>query len=172
MNIKEQLLVELSHFNMNYIADSIGADPEKFKYLMHLVLMDEDPVPPRAAWVAEIVTQKDPSLVKPYVGKMVKRLESFTHPGTRRNVLKILMRTRIPEKYQGHLIDICFRWILDEDKKVAAKVFAMQIIENHLPQYPELAVELSEVINDQFNKNSAGFKSRGRKVLKNLQKYL
>jgi hypothetical protein len=172
MNIREQLLVELSHFNMNFIADSIGTNPDHFKTIMKLVLIEKDPVPARAAWVAELVSQKDPSLVEPWIGKMVDGLENFTHPGTRRNVLKILMRTKIPEEYQGQLIDICFRWILDEEKKVASKVYAMQIIENHLPQYPELAVELSEVINDQFEKNSAGFKSRGRKVLENLQKYL
>lgn len=172
MNIREQLLVELSHFNMNYIADSIGTSNDNFKTIMNLVLLDEDPVPPRAAWVAELVSHKDPSLVEPYIGKMVEGLENYTHPGTRRNVLKILMRTKIPEEYQGLLIDICFRWILDEEKKVAAKVYAMQIIENHLSKYPELAIELSEVINDQFDKNSAGFKSRGRKVLKNLQQYL
>jgi len=172
MNIREQLLVELSHFNMNYIADSIGKSPENFQAIMKMVLEDEDPVPARAAWVAELLSQKDPSLVKPYIGKMIVGLKRFTHPGTRRNVLKILMRTEIPEEHQGLLIDICFRWIMDEEKKVAVKVYAMQIIENHIPQYPELAVELSEVIEDQFEKNSAGFKSRGRKVLKNLEKYI
>lgn len=172
MNIREQLLVELSYFNMHYIADSIGTSEENFKTVMQLVLEDKDPVPPRAAWVAELVSLKDPSLINPYIGRMIEGLESYTHPGTRRNVLKILMRTDIPEEYQGLLIDICFRWIMDEEKKVASKVFAMQIIENHLSLYPELAVELSEVIQDQFNKNSAGFKSRGRKVLKNLEKYL
>jgi hypothetical protein len=172
MNIREQLLVELSHFNMNYIANAIGTDPAHFESVMKMVLQDKDPVPPRAAWVAELVTQKDPALIKPYLGKIIEGLERYTHPGTRRNILKILMRTKIPEEYQGHLIDICFQWIMDEEKKVATKVFAMQIIENHLPEYPELAIELSEVIHDQFHKNSAGFKSRGRKVLKNLEKYL
>jgi len=171
MDIREQLLVELSHFNMHYIADVLGTDPLHFRSIMEMILYDKDPVPPRAAWVAELMSQKDPELIKPWVGKIVQNLEKFTHPGTRRNTLKIFMRTEIPEEHQGMLIDICFRWVMDEDKKVASKIFAMQIIENHIPLYPDLSVELSEVINDQWDKNSAGFKSRGRKVLKNIQKH-
>jgi len=171
-NIREQLMAELSHFNINYIAAAIDTDPDHFNTIMHFVLHDKDPVPPRAAWVAEIVSGKNPTLIDPYIEDIISGLDNYTHPGTRRNMLKILMRTEIPEYLQGLLIDICFQWIMDDHKKVAAKVYAIQIIENHLPLYPELAVELSEVIRDQFNKNSAGFRSRGRKVLNNLKKYL
>ena len=172
MNIRDQLLAELSHFNMHYIADAIGTDSKYFDVIMKMILEDEDPIPPRAAWVAELVTQKNPDLLEPYLGKIIDGLPNYTHPGTRRNILKILMRTKIPEEYQGLLIDICFQWIQEENKKVASKVYAMQIIENHLQQYPELATELYEVVQDQFERNSAGFKSRGRKVLKNLEKHL
>lgn len=172
MKIKKQLQVELSRFNTNYIANAVGTDPQHFSTLMNYILTEKDPVPPRAAWVAEIVSEKKPCLLIPWTGKLIEGLESFTHPGTTRNVLKMLMRVEIPEEYQGLLIDICFRWIADENVKVASKIFSMQIIENHVNQYPELAFELSELIRDQFNKNSAGFKSRGKKVLKNLQKYL
>ncbi|MBE0653939.1 MAG: hypothetical protein IH594_09080 [Bacteroidales bacterium] len=172
LNIREQLLVELSYFNIHYVADSVGTDPGFFKTIMELVLKDKDPVPARAAWVAELVTQKDPGLIRPYLKDIVKGLKRYTHPGTTRNILKILMRTEIPESLQGILVDYCFRCIADADEKVAAKVYAMQIIENHVPMYPELAGELSEMIRDQFSKNSAGFKSRGRKVLKNMEKYL
>ncbi len=171
MNIREQLLTELSRFNMHYIADALGTDPGHFRTIMTCILQEKDPIPPRAAWVAELLTQKDPALIDPYLKDIIENLDNFTHPGTRRNLLKILMRTKIPEEYRGILIDVCFRWLMEEDKKVASKIFAMQIIENHIPVYPELAVELSEVILDQFEKNSAGFKSRGRKVLKNLKKY-
>jgi hypothetical protein len=170
-SIREQLLVELSYFNIHYIADVIGTDHAHFKTIMDLVLKDKDPVPARAAWVAELVTQKDPLLFVPYLKEVVKKLKHFTHPGTTRNILKILMRTEIPGSLQGMLIDFCFHCILDAGEKVAAKVYAMQIIENHVSMYPELAVELSEVIRDQLNKNSAGFRSRGKKVLTNLKKY-
>jgi len=172
LSLHNQLMQELSHFNMHYIADTIGDDEEMFAEIINILLNKKDPLPPRAAWVAEIVCQKYPDLIKPYLNKIVRGLKLYTHPGSRRNSLKILMRTEIPENLQGVLIDTCFEWLLSAEKTVAVKIFAMQIIENHLAFYPELAVELKEVIEDQWEKNSAGFKSRGRKVLKGLEKYL
>jgi len=172
MNIREQLKAELSKFNMEYIAGSLGTDPDHFHVLMDYVLNENDPIPPRAAWVAELMTQKDPELIIPWIEKLIHALEKFTHPGTRRNILKILARTEIPEEQQGFLLDTCFRWLNDDEIKVATKVFSMDIIENHISLYPELANELSEIIYHQWDKNSAGFKSRGGKVLKRIEKYL
>ena len=97
---------------------------------------------------------------------LISALPTYTHPGTRRNILKILSRSGIPQEYQGELIDLCFRFLVDAGQPVAVKVYAMQIIANHLSSYPELGNELREIIEDQFSRNSAGFHSRGRKILK------
>ena len=172
MDLRNQLMQELSHFNMHYIADTIGDDKEMFAEIINILLKSEDPLPPRAAWVAEIVTQKYPDLIDPYLDNIIQTLKVFTHPGSRRNSLKILMRTKIPKDFQGSLIDTCFEWLMSSEKTVAVKVYALQIIENHLTFYPELAVELREVVEDQWDKNSAGFKSRGRKVLQRLERYI
>ncbi len=163
---------EMSRFNMHYIADVINCDKEKFAKIVSIILNEKDPLPPRAAWVAEIVTQKYPDLIGPYIDDLIQKLKSFTHPGSRRNSLKILMNTNIPESSQGLLIDTCFDWMMSADRTVGVKVYAMQIIENHLPVYPELAIELKGIIEDQWEKNSTGFKARGRKVLKGLERYI
>lgn len=171
MEIKLQLLEELSHFNMHFVADFVGNDKVRFDEIMRILMEENDPLPARAAWVAEIVTQKNPDFILPYMDKLVHKLSVFTHPGSRRNSLKILSRHEIPEELQGVLIDICFKWIEDAEKTVAVKIFALQIIENHLPLYPELAYELQGVIENQWGKNSVGFKSRAGKILKTIQKY-
>jgi len=62
--------------------------------------------------------------------------------------------------------------MVENDQPVAIKVHAMQVIANHLDLYPELAFELRGGIEDQWDKNSVGFKSRGKRVLQGLQKYL
>ena len=171
LDIRNQLLQETSRFNMEYIASVIGDDKEKFAELMKLYLKEKDPIPAKAAWVAEYVCLKHPELIDPYLEDLVHSLALFTHPGSRRNSLKILMQTKIPEDLQGPLIDICFQWMSSTEKTVAVKVYAMQIIENHLELYPELAFELKSIIEDQWDKNSAGFKARGSKVLKRLEKF-
>jgi len=46
----------------------------------------------------------------------------------------------------------------------------MTVIYNLTEQLPDLARELRLLIEDQYDLGSAGFKSRGKKVLKQLQK--
>jgi hypothetical protein len=173
MNFKEQLQAELSHRNMHFIAHCVGKDKKTFDEIIQLLLNDKDPVPARAAWVAEIVCLEYPELIVPYIHELIEALPRFTHPGSQRNTVKILTRCTIEdENDQGVLIDLCFQWITKPEITVAVKVYCMEILSNHLKIYPELAYELKSVIEDQFEKNSAGFKSRGRRTLKLLQKYI
>ena len=58
MDLRYQLMQEMSRFNMHYIAESINGDKEIFADLIYIVLNEKDPLPPRAAWVAEIVTRR------------------------------------------------------------------------------------------------------------------
>lgn len=172
MDIRDQLLQELSHFNMHYIAGYVNGDRDKFSEIMSILLTEKDPLPARAAWVAELVSSNHPEFFKPYIGRVIEKLPEFSHPGSRRNSLKIMTRMEIPDEFQGPLIDICFEWMANAERTVAVKVFAMEIVKNHLELYPELAYELKSVIEDQWDKNSAGFKARGRKVLQQIEKYM
>ncbi len=165
MNFREQLLTELSRKNVDYIIHSMGDNEDYFAEIIRLILTDTDPIPQRASWVADGVCLKYPALIEKHLPALIEALPSFTHSGTRRNILKIISRTNIPEDYQGVLIDMCFNLLADTDEPVAVRVHAMQIIANHLPEYPELANELREVIEDQADKSSPGLRARGRKIL-------
>ncbi len=168
---RDQLLQELSHFNMHYVAKAAGNDPGNLEKIISLMLNDHDPVPPRAAWVAEIISAENPGLIEPWIPAIIEKMNAFTHPGTRRNTLKILERHKVEdEDLQGLLIETCFQWISDRKKTTAVKVFAMQIIANYLTDYPELGYELSEIIREQFPDSSPGFKNRGQKILDYIQK--
>jgi hypothetical protein len=173
MNFKEQLQAELSRQNMDFIAHCVGNDKKHFDEIIQIMLNEKGYLAARAAWVAEIVCLKYPGLVVPYIHNLIQALPEFNHPGSQRNTLKILSRCIIEDEDDlGTLIDVCFKWINEPEKTVAVKIFCMDILSKHLNIYPELAYELKSVIEDQFEKNSAGFKSRGRKTLKYLQKYI
>jgi hypothetical protein len=49
------------------------------------------------------------------------------------------------------------------------KVFGMTVLANLCEKLPELKNELRIIIEDQMPYGSAGFKSRGSKILKKLQ---
>ncbi len=88
----------------------------------------------------------------------------------KRNTLKILQFVDIPEDLLGITADICFRLLNDGKEPIAVKVFAMTVIFNIVKKYPELNEELKISIEEQMPFASAGFKSRGNKILKALLK--
>jgi hypothetical protein len=171
--LRDQLLQEISHFNMHYVAEAVGNDAVNFQKIMHILFTEKDPLPPRAAWVAEIVSGKHPAMVEKWIPELIQKLDSFTHPGSRRNILKILERNRVEdEDLQGILIETCFQWLSDRHKTTAVKVFSMQIIANYVKDYPELGLELKELIHAQLPDGSPGFRNRGKKVLNYIQKII
>ncbi len=170
MDIRTQLLSELSRDNIDFTIHMLGNDPVPFKELVNFIFNDPDPLPMRASWVMEGITAQYPEMILPYIGMLIRNFRKYTHPGTRRNLLKIFSRMEIPEKYHGILLDICFDWLTAEDRTVAEKVYAMQIIANHLKLYPELINEFVEILNDQVPKNSPGFASRAKQIKLQLLK--
>jgi len=169
MDIKTQLLSELSRTNIDYTVHVLGNNPEYFKELVGFIFSEPDPLPMRASWVIEGITANYPDMILPYQGMLIRNLRRYTHPGTRRNILKIFSRMDINEKYHGILLDICFDWLVDEEINVAEKVFSMQIIANHLHLYPDLAHEFFEILDDQASKNSPAFISRVKLIKKQLK---
>jgi hypothetical protein len=170
MDIRTQLLSELSRMNIDFTIQTLGNNKEHFRELISLVLTEKDPLPMRAAWVVEGITAKYPEIILPYMKDLITNLRKFTHPGTLRNILKIFSRMELDEKYHGILADICFEWIAKDEMPVAVKVYAMQILANLTRIYPELKNELFEVIDVQIPRNTAGFKAHARKVKMELNK--
>lgn len=141
-----------------------------FRSLLELVLHEKDPLAWRACWVLDGSDELKPGLARKYISKIVKALPELESKGALRSLLRMLSRYEIPEEEQGLLIDLCFTYLVSELYPVAVKVHAMQIIYLHVLIYPELKDELVAVIEDQIANNSVGFKSRGRRLIKQMEK--
>jgi len=168
MNYESLLMQQLSRRHMEYAAHCIGNDETEFEQLMDIVLHGKEPVVQRAAWAMDACMETHPELLSPYVEKLIEALPGFSNDGVKRQVVKALATREIPEKYEGSLADLCFCWLQSSVVPVAIKVHCMQILANIAVRYPDLSVELQTVINEQIPRNSAGFASRGRKILKKL----
>jgi hypothetical protein len=137
---------------------------------MTIVLHGKEPVVQRAAWAMDVCLEKHPELLSPYVETLIETLPQFTNNGVRRQVVKALASREIPEKHEGQIADLCFDWLQTTDVPVAIKVHCMQILANLTERYPDLAVELRTVIMEQMPRNSVGFASRGRRILREMFK--
>ncbi len=141
-----------------------------FRTLLDLTLHEKDPLAWRACWILDGSDERKPGLARQYIGLIVKALPELDSKGALRSLLRMLSRYEIPEEAQGLLIDLCFTYLVSELYPVAVKVHAMQIIYRHVLIYPELKDELVAVIEDQIANNSVGFKSRGRRLIKQMEK--
>lgn len=170
MDIKEQLLVELSRVNANYIANYVGTDPDKFRELIQFVFENKPLLPERASWVVTNITDTHPEMLKPYLKQIISKIQTFKHHGTRRNMLRSLANANIPEVFHGKLFDNCYQWLLSKDELPAVKVHSMQILYNIARKEPDLLRELQLVIEELTDHESAAIRARSIMLLEKLRK--
>jgi len=110
-----------------------------------------------------------PSLMKKNMGKLVRNLQKPNiHDSIKRNTLRFLQSVDIPSKYEGMIMNTCFDYIENPKEAVAIKAFSLTILGRLAKKYPEIIPEIKLLIEDQAPIQTAGFKSRAKKVLKEI----
>lgn len=172
MKLKNQLLLEHSKANADLIKEWIGTDEDRFALLVRLFLENEYRVSQRAAMVLGHIHDSFPFLLQPFLPQIIKHLrQPDIHDAVKRNIVRILQNVEIPKEHHGEVADVCFTWLEDPNIAVAIRVFSMSVLWNICQEVPELMPELKATIEDWLDYGSAGFKSRGKKVLKMIIKY-
>jgi len=168
MNLKDEILREHSKAQAVRLSAYIKNDEAKFDELMQFVLSDDKRLSQGAAWVMSHCADKNPGLIMPYIGRMAKVLKNTPHVAVKRNIIRVLSYVKIPEVYQGDLVNTCFDILLNPKETIAVQSFSMTVIYNITLEQPDLQGELRVVIEDMLEHGSAGIKSRGKKILKML----
>lgn len=170
MNILEALKAERSKDQMDRIAIYIGNDPERFAELMEQLLRGDAKIQEWAAWAFSHCIDRYPELGLPYLEELMVLLRQDNHPAVPRAVLRYFQNLSFPEEMLGPLYEICFDWMCNPQKPSAIRVFSMSTLLRIVYQVPELKGELKLAIETHLPWGSAGFKNRGGKVLKALNK--
>ena len=152
------------------LAGEVIKSPTHFNTLLQLALHEKDPLAWRASWILDGSDERKPGMASRHIPEIVQALPALESKGSLRTLLRMLSRYDIPEEEQGLLIDLCFSYLVSGQYPVAVKAHAMLIIYNHVLLYPELKDEFIAVIEDQEANNSVGFKSRGRNLIKQMEK--
>jgi hypothetical protein len=169
MNILEETLKEHSKTQRNLIIDYVNGRAEVFAEVMTLFMGNDYRVTQRLSWVVSGCIEKWTYLADDYLPKMIKKLlEPNLHDAYKRNTIRALLYVDIPENLHGELAEACFRFLGNLNEAVAIKFFAMQMLEKLVKIYPELKEELVMHLEEQMPYESSAFKSKGKKILKNL----
>ena len=166
MKLREEILKEQSKAQCTKIVTWVGKDPQRFDELFALFLQDEYRVTQRASWPVSNCVIANPVFIKKHWNKLIANLKKpDLHDAIKRNSIRLLQHVGIPEKYQGEIMNICFKYLESPTEALAVKAFSMTVLGNLAKVYPEIKTELRLLIEYQFTGQTAGFKSRARKIL-------
>ena len=170
MNLEQELQKKQSVALCNRVVHFIGEDKVRFAELVKLFFRGEYRLTQRAAWPMSYCIARHPNLAKPYFRKFIHHLtDEKAHPAARRNIVRLLQFVEIPKRYQGEIMDICFRFINSPQEAIAVKAFSLHILENLGSIYPEIFLELKNIIEARWAFETPAFRSRSRKILKKAE---
>jgi len=171
LDLKEVILKEHSKNQCDKVVAYVGNNSSRFSELVNLCLQGPYRLTQRAAWPLSCCIEKNPKLIEPHLKQVLNyALKPGVHDAVKRNVVRLLQFVNIPKRLQGLTAKICFQFFTDKKEPIAVRVFSMTVLSNLAKKLPELKNELIPLIEDQMPYGSAGFISRGRKVLKELKK--
>lgn len=171
MDITKLLEERHSKQTTELIAKYLIQNPNSISTLINLIDTANIAIKQRASWPISVIAQKKPNLLLPYLEELVSKIEeSENHPAVNRNIVRGFQYMKIPEEFEGRILNRCFEFISDHNQPVAVKAFSMTVVHNLSKKYPEICGELKTVIESILPNGSAGIKSRGNKILKALNK--
>lgn len=168
MDLTKALLKEHSKAQAQYVADYIGDDPSHFRELFEVLMTGDTKLTQRAAWPIGLLGDSHPGLFYNYFPQMISCLQNPAHPAVSRNIYRTLQSLKIPDNYQGEVLELCLRDLMDPKIAVASKIFCMTVAYHISQNHPELQPELKLIIEEGLNHGSAGYHSRAKKILRKL----
>lgn len=150
------------------VVDYCVLSEDNFEELMQLFFDEDLRVCHYSSNPILAVLKRKPNWLYPYFSKMMDGLYVAKHDSYIRNTLRIWQFHEIPEEQKGEVYEVCFNYLNDPKQAVAIRVFSMTILGNIAEHYPELILELIELIKLYYPQGSAGYKSRAKKVLAKL----
>jgi hypothetical protein len=121
----------------------------------------------RAAWPVSYCVIAHPPFIKKHWPALIKNLQKpQLHNAVKRNSIRLLQDIDIPQKYQGAVMDICFKYVAAPAEAVAIKAFSLTVLGNLAKKYPEILPEIKFLIEEQLPHQTAAFKSRAKAFFK------
>jgi hypothetical protein len=172
MDLKELIMQEYSKVHANLVAEYILSKPELMSELFDIIYLFEDPLSKRASWSLKILSEKDSSIIDPYVDLMVDMLPKTNDIPILKLVLATLRMTHIPESKQGELLQFTSDVLTDSGSSIASLIYSMDIFYNLSRNEPDLLNELRHMLEMLLPNGSAGVKNKSHKLIKRINKQI
>ena len=166
------MLSDSGRATANSAVGAVQDDPERFRLLMNISFREPYPACMRAARVAQLCCERNPSLIVPYLDEVVAQIAKTPVGGVKRNFLKVVNEFSGPEKIgdPGLLVQLCFDWLMSPKEDAAVRMHCAEILYKLSLKEPGLQPELISVLRFVKDEGSTGFRNACKKILKKLFK--
>ncbi len=127
----------------------LESHPEHFTEALNLAISDKQPYSWRAAFLLWGSMEENDRRIKKYIKQIVNSLKT-KKDGHQRELLKILYKMEIDEKYEGIIFDICIRIWEQINKNPSVRITALKHIFKIVKKYPELSEEIIYLLQDHY----------------------
>lgn len=128
----------------------------------------EQPLSNRAAWLISTLQDMNPAIWNMHWYRMMQFIVDCDSSPIKRNVLRALALAEGMDWEDGNFFDWCIDVVYSADEDIAVRVHALTILHNYALQQPELAGEVSTILEDQLDHATSGLRSRIHRLQKSL----
>tara|TARA_B100001146_G_C16186685_1_gene437174 strand:- start:1388 stop:1960 length:573 start_codon:yes stop_codon:yes gene_type:complete len=184
-SLHEQLSFEKAYREHRWqVAQWVLQHPETFEELLQIGFQGDKALSHKAHWVLEFVCMERPSLLYQHLDLFFEKLPEVTNDSSVRPLSHLCermmiayykdrdqeLRATLSEAHKKQLIACAFDWMIT-DQKVACQVRAMTCLYYLGTEYDWIHPELLAIIKRNMGQGSAGYRSRGKKVLQQIQRF-
>ncbi len=169
MNLEDFIRNDLYKENMPIILAYVGTDRARFSKLMDLFFTEDIRLNQRSGLVISQIVDNHPFIIEPYINKLIKNLYNPVTDAIKRNTMRIFQTVEVPEPLWGETLEKCFEYLESNNEAIAIRVFSMTVAYNISQHIPEIKPELKVLLEDIITLESAGLKSRGKKIIAKLE---
>lgn len=170
MYLEKLLLSKHAKSTTNNVINWVENDPVRFKTLMQLVLGNDQLLAQRAAWAMSYIVIEHPTLIYPYINKLLDAIQKPVHPALKRNTFRFLKEIEIPKKNMTKVIDASLAIVNNPKEPIAVICFAFYTLISLLKSIPELRNEVLFATELHIDNEASGLKNTIKKVRKELLK--
>ena len=146
----------------------LRSNPEHFDEAIQLAISDKQPYSWRAAFSLWGTIEENDKRIKKHIQLIVNSIQE-KKDGHQRELLKILYKMEISEKYEGEIFDICMNLWEQISKNPSVRMTAFKFILKISKKYPELLEEINFLTQDQYLESlSPGVKRSIEKIVEEV----
>lgn len=144
---------KLEHMLTNsYKAEMISflkSHPEYFEEGIRLAVSDKQPYSWRAAWLLWSCMDDNDRRLQKYIKKIIDTVPA-TNDGQQRELLMILQRMELSERYEGKVFDICLTIWEKTGKRPSVRYNAFKLILKIVKKHPDLFREIEFLTESHY----------------------